>query len=118
MRCRVSGDILVVCIPLATFFQMLISLQKYCGIVCRRSILSGTKPLAYFVITAAWITSVFACIALRVQDIDDTQIITILKGLFFYYRFKYPILSASFSTEFYFRTGFRFCIRTYSEEYS
>ena len=95
MHCRVSGDILVVCTPLATFFQMLISLQKYCGIVCRRNILSGTKPLVYFVTTAAWITSAFACIALRVQDMDGTQITTIFEGLFFYYRFKYPILSAS-----------------------
>ena len=94
MPCRVSGDILVVCTPLATFFQMLISLQKYCGIVCRRSILSGTKPLGYFVITAAWITSVFVCIFLRVQDIDDTPTTTIFKGLFIYYRANYPILSA------------------------
>ena len=92
IHCRVSGDILVVCTPLATFFQMLISLQKYCGIVCRRSILSGTQPLVYFVITAVWITSVFACTLLRVQDMDDTQITTILKGLFLYYRLKYPIL--------------------------
>ena len=93
MRCRVSGDILVVYTSLATFFQMLISLQKYYGIVYRRSILSGTKPLFCFVITAVWITSVIVCIFLRVQDIHDTQITTILKGLFFYYCFKYPILS-------------------------
>ena len=94
MRCRVSGDILVVCTPLATFFQMLISLQKYFGIVCRCSILSWTKPSVYFVITAAWITSLFAGISLRVQDIDETRITTILKGIFFYYRSNYPILSA------------------------
>ena len=92
MRCRVSGDILVVCTPLATFLQMLISLQKYYGIVCRSSILSGTKPLVYFVIAAAWITSAFACAFLRVQGMDDTQITTIFEGLFFYYRLKYPIL--------------------------
>ena len=92
MLCRIAGDILVVCTPLTTFFQMLISLQKYCGIVFRRSILSGTKPFVYFVMIAAWITSVSACTLLRVQDMDETQITTIFEGLLFYYLFKYPIL--------------------------
>ena len=94
MSCRVSGDILVVFTQLTTLFQMLIALQKYCGIVCRRNILSDTKPFVYLVTTAVWITSAFVCTLLRFQDIDDAQTTTILEGLFFYYRFKYPILSA------------------------
>ena len=94
MQCRVSGDILVVSPLLATLFQMLISLQKYCGIVRRRNILSETKPLVYLAITAAWITSVLGCAFVRLQDIDDAQTTTILKGLFFYYLYRNPILPA------------------------
>ena len=93
-RCRVSGDILVVFTQLTTLFQMLIALQKYCGIVCRCNILSDTKPLLYLLITTAWITSVLACTLLRFQDVDGKQTTTILEGLFFYYRFKYPVLPA------------------------
>ena len=85
VRCRVSGDILVVCTQLATFFQMLISLQKYCGIARRHNILSETKPLAYLVTIAAWVTSALACIFIRFQDIDDKQTTTVLEGLFHYY---------------------------------
>ena len=94
MHCRVSGDILVVSPQLGALFQMLISLQKYCGIVRRRNILSETKPLVCLIIFAAWITSVFACTVLRFQDIDDAQTTTILKGLFYYYRYRNLILPA------------------------
>ena len=94
MGCRVSGDILVVSPQLGTLFQMLISLQKYCGIVRRRNILSETKPLVCLVIVAAWITCVFGCTFPRFQDIDDVQTTTILKGLFYYYIYRNPILLA------------------------
>ena len=94
VRCRVSGDILVVCTQLATFFQMLISLDKYFGIVRRHNILSEAKPLVYLVISAAWITSVLACIFLRLQDKYGTQTATILEGLFHYYAYRNPTLPA------------------------
>ena len=73
---------------------MLISVDKYCGIVCRRNILSETKSLVYLVITAAWIISLSACTLLHFQDTHATQPTTILEGLFYYCRWKYPILPA------------------------
>ena len=94
MGCRVSGAILFVSPQLATVFQMLISLQKYCGIVRRRNILSETKPLVCLVSIAAWITSVFTCTVLRFQDIDDPPPTTILKSLFYYYIYRNPTLPA------------------------
>ena len=97
MPCKVSGDILVVSPQLATLFQMLISLQKYCGIVRRRNILSNTKPLVCLVIVAAWMTAISACTALRFQDIDDAQTTTIVKGLFYYYLYRYPTMPGIFS---------------------
>ena len=94
MGCSVSGDILVLSTQLATLFQMLISLDKYCGIVRRCNILSETKLFVYLVITAAWIISFSACALLHFQDMDEKQTTTILKGLFYYYSYKYPILPA------------------------
>ena len=94
MGCRVSGDILVVSPLLGTLFQMLISLQKYCGIVCKRNILSQTKPLVCLATIAAWITSFLGIGFLRFQDIDDAHATTILKGLFHYYLYRNPILPA------------------------
>ena len=94
MGCRVSGAILSVSPQLATVFQMLISLQKYCGIVSRRNILSETKLLVCLVIMAAWITSAFTCTFLHFQDIDDPQPTTIVKSLFYYYVYRNPTLPA------------------------
>ena len=118
MPCKVSGDILVVSPQLATLFQMLISLQKYCGIVRRRNILSNTKPLVCLVIVAAWMTSISACTALRFQDIDDAQTTTIVKGLFYYYLYRNPTMPGIFSAGLNFRTGFSLCLHTDIEEYS
>ena len=94
MSCRVCGDILIVSTQLTTFFQMLISLHKYYGIVRSRNILSETKSLVYLAITAVWIISFSACTLLRFQDTDDKKTTTILEGLFYYYCCKYPILDA------------------------
>ena len=47
------------------------------------------------VVTAAWTTFVLALAFLRLQNVRDVQITGMLKGLFFYYLYRYPILPAS-----------------------
>ena len=94
MRCRISGDILVISTQLSTLFQMLISLQKYCGIVRRCDTLSENKVLSYLVISATWITFILASALLRFQDMQDTQMTGMLDGLFYLYLHRTSILIA------------------------
>ena len=92
--CRISGDILVVSTQLTTLFQMLISLQKYYGVVRRYDFLSGHKLFSYLLVIAAWTTFLLATAFLRLQEVHDAQITEMSNGLFFYYLYRYPILPA------------------------
>ena len=94
MPCRISGDILVVSTQLIAFFQMLISLHKYYAIVRRYDFLAVNKMFFYLVAIAAWATSVLSVVFLHLQDMHNAQITGLLKGLFFYYLYWYPILPA------------------------